>query len=100
MQRDRRRCGKARRSRPTAVSGSASVPVGEQLISRLRGAGPFPRVALVQLDGSRPDLPTAPDPEVEELDEDGEAHRDVDVALRDVLVKAFEEKGEDRKSVV
>src|SRR3712207_6071563 len=64
------------------------------LISRLRGAGSFPRVALVQLNGSRPGLPTAPDPEVEELDEDGEAHREVDVTLRDVLVETFEEEGE------
>ena len=64
---------------------------GSSLGPRARGFGVlaiFFGVAPVQFDGMRPGLLAAPDPEVEELDEDGEAHREVDVALGDVLAEA------------
>ena len=42
-------------------------------------------VALLQVHG----IDLAPQPQVDHLDEDREAHREVDVALRDVLVEAL-----------
>ena len=53
------------------------------------------RVASAEFDRSRGGpVAAAADAEVQELDEDGEAHREVDVALGDVLVEAFEEQRE------
>src|SRR5215217_5279942 len=48
----------------------------------------------MQLDGGRVSLSAAPGTDVQEFDEDGEAHREVDVALGDVLVEAFQEEGQ------
>jgi hypothetical protein len=54
------------------------------------GGGLGPRVALMQLDGCRTGRSAAADSDVQEFDEDRETHREVDVALGDVLVEAFE----------
>ena len=50
-----------------------------------------PRVAPMQLDGVRAGLSAAPGTDVQQFDEDREAHREVDVALGDVVVEAFQE---------
>ena len=54
-------------------TGSVLRAYGSSLGPRVRGLGVlaiFFRVALVQFDGMRPGIPAAPNPEVEELDED------------------------------
>src|SRR5215217_1091510 len=48
----------------------------------------------MKLDGSYVSFSTAPGADVQEFDEDGEAHREVDVALGDVLVEALQEQGQ------
>src|SRR5215217_1121211 len=48
----------------------------------------------MKLDGSYVSFSTAPGADVQEFDEDGEAHREVDVALGDVLVEALQEQSQ------
>src|SRR5215218_1683598 len=61
-----------------------------------RRIGPLfrPRVAPMQLDRVCAGCSAAPDTDVQQFDENGETHGEVDVALGDVLVEAFEDKSQ------